>query len=321
MERAAPSEGPKEQQRTMNCLAIDDSFQAQCDAPLNGSLWNMLFESDDETGIEDALATNNNKSEDRNSVVEHDYFCPNFSDYLNTSLDENDLSKMCWVDQAKVESPSRIVRHDCMWAGHCGSKQHSDVAKRPILTPFSSPKSPASAAKSQVTIAGSSRGAARSIVKPSVVPSPDSPPMSDDEEVRKKLPSTLQMLQETISECDLDEDSDLCEYFDEDEFLADAPASVGYDLEDDDEDEEEEDDDDDDEEQTSARYRQQQQQQQQPQPQQAKTMQRRPAPEFNDHSYHKERSTNYVKMTSLGVETPSDSGKLHLTLSSSSICV
>ncbi|KAF5272732.1 hypothetical protein FQA39_LY07759 [Lamprigera yunnana] len=113
-----------------------------------------------------------------------------------------------------------IRNHDCMWAGHCASKEHpADELKTlkvqpPVATTPGVQKTPV-AIKQQIT-------AGRSLLlKPPkstpvpVLSSPESPPISDDDEDLSQ--TTLKMLNDAIDECELDEDSDLCDYFEEGE--------------------------------------------------------------------------------------------------------
>lgn len=182
---------------------------------------------------------------------------------LQNSTRQSSLSFSCFpIDE--------IRNHDCMWAGHCGSKEHSaDDTKlllRPTFVPEKTPvqKQPVPAGRSLLL---------KTVVKPPtaaapVVPSPESPPMSDDEESKSRT-ITLQMLHEAISECDLEDDSDLCEYFEEGEDLIKDPI----------------------EEETKPRQNY--------------------ARQITDHSYHKDKNAS-MRISDLGIETPSDSGRSFL---------
>lgn len=178
-----------------------------------------------------------------------------------------------------------ISNHDCMWAGHCSSKEH------PTLEDHTKTETqPLTVVKPQIqrpqTILPG-----RSVLlkqqppqKAPVAASPDSPPMSDDEEVKAKPTPTLQFLTEAITECDIDEDSDFVEYFEDGE---------GEDIVRDPEDEED-DDEEEEEDQTDVdvvKYA-----------------------EENDHCYYMEKSA-YSRVDDLGIQTPSDSGKSRFSCS------
>lgn len=137
-----------------------------------------------------------------------------------------------------------------------------------------------------------------------LTPGPDSPPISDDEE--SKGSALLKLLNDAIEECDINEDSDLCDYFED--------GDEGDNQED--EDEEEEDDD----------VVEVVVQDIKPEPQQQSDI--TPVvtrPYFNavsDHCYHKDKNAS-MRMINLGIETPSDSGEfsvLYLVVSWSRLC-
>lgn len=187
----------------------------------------------------------------------------------------------------KVEPSEYVFNHDCMWTGHCGSKDHpSDEFVKPLIKPIVPPVIETPVTKQSV-VPGRSL-LLRTAMKPTTPAapvqgaSPDSPPISDDED-GKRGTTTLQMLNDAIKECDIDEDSDLCEYFEEGEDLLETMQE------------------------------QQQTQQQQPHhhhyhQQQAQLNQIRSRE--SDHSYHKDKNASMHRISSnLGIETPSDSGK------------
>ncbi|KAB0792557.1 hypothetical protein PPYR_14516 [Photinus pyralis] len=173
-----------------------------------------------------------------------------------------------------------IRNHDCMWAGHCGSKEHpADELKKllpqPTLVGIIPPAGvqPKTPAVKQQTIAAGRSVLLKPIVKTPaapVLPSPESPPISDDEDPSQT--STLKMLNDAINECDLEEDSDLCEYFEEGEDIAEEPEPD------------------------------------------VKVEDPQPKPHFaiesdhsyHDHSYHKDKNAS-MRITNLGIDTPSDS--------------
>lgn len=99
------------------------------------------------------------------------------------------------------------------------------------------------------------------------------------------MTQTLQLLNDAISEYDLDEDSDLCEYFgdgDGEDIVADP---VNEDEEEEEEEEEDEEEEEVDQKPIIARF-------------------------ANDHCYFMEKkSSNFNRVGNLGIDTPSDSGK------------
>lgn len=216
-----------------------------------------------------------------------------------------------------------IRHHDCMWAGHCGSKEHkpdatklsaniivvkqpvqypntpNPVVKKPTNGPAATPASnqgrsllltsrnvaPAAPVPKQA-----SNGPAQTALPPAAVgnvgPRPDSPPSSDDDDHPRfkhemagifdtPINKTLQFLNDAISECDLDDDSDLCEYFEESDVFVGTDSSG----------------------EVSRSY-----------------------PGESDHSYHKGKGAqhhnhNQHRMDHLGVQTPSDSGSYRFSSS------
>lgn len=178
-----------------------------------------------------------------------------------------------------------IRNHDCMWAGHCGSKEHPADEIKKLIPPqpsFAGTITPAGvtsktpAVVKQQTIASTGRSVLLKPIKTPapVLPSPESPPISDDEDPTQT--STLKMLNDAINECDLEEDSDLCEYFEEGEGIAEP------------------DEDDDDEEEEP----------QQPPPKPHFAVESDHS--YHDHSYHKAKNAS-MRITNLGIDTPSDS--------------
>lgn len=142
------------------------------------------------------------------------------------------------------------------------------------------------------------------------VAGPDSPPISDDEE-SKGVSTLLKLLNDAIEECEINEDSDLCDYFD------DNGQGEGEGEDDDDDDEEDDDDDEDDEDDDEDEdvveiVVKQEPPQPAPQVSPPKANNAAPArPYFNlvsDHCYHKDKNAS-MRIISLGIETPSDSGE------------
>lgn len=239
---------------------------------------------------------------------------------------ESDSSNSSSWPFLNFEDLFEIRNHDCMWAGHCGSKEHP-TDEQPLVRPIMAPIIAA-----RQSIQKSLRGetnqttppktpavqvpAGRSVLLKSVKNqqpatqnnggfSPDTPPMSDDEEIKAKTSppptvppqesatSTLQILQSVIDEYDIKVDSDLCDYLeDEDEDLLKQSAEL---IKQEIDDNEETDDglpDEEEEEEEAMAHEQKRNLQQQ-----------RTPVSFNqfssDHCYH--------KGTSLSYETPSDS--------------
>lgn len=168
-----------------------------------------------------------------------------------------------------------IRNHDCMWAGHCGSKEHPADEPRHTScfippTPVIRPPVPIK----QENITNKPMAGQQSLLKPAVRAAntlmPQTPPMSDDEEVKTKSTQVLQILNEAISECDLDEDSDLCDYFDEEVEVVETKTTQKEE-----------------EEETNIRLK---------------------FAAESDHSYHKGKHAS-MNMENLGIDTPSDSGK------------
>lgn len=208
-------------------------------------------------------------------------------------------------DRATVEV-NEIRHHDCMWAGHCGSKEHRpELAKSVVIPPVMAIATAAANAcstpqKSQpVVVKKVSSGVVmttptqgRSLLlrnaiaartpTPTVVPAavtvgprPDSPPSSDDDDhpcfkhdisgiFEQPVNKTLQLLNDAISECDFDEDSDLCEYFEDSDVFVGTESSSSDGP--------------------------------------------RAYPGESDHSYHKGKGAQ-LRTDHLGVQTPSDSGE------------
>ncbi|CAH0547852.1 unnamed protein product [Brassicogethes aeneus] len=184
---------------------------------------------------------------------------------LDTGISENSLFNLL--------NDCEIRNHDCMWAGHCGSKEHPADEPRllqtivPIVPPvvhknLVKPPNPQSLLKPRVNLQNTAAVLPQQQV--SLMHTPQTPPMSDDEEGKSKKNDLVKILQDTISEIDLPDvdDEDIEELLDLD----------------DEEDEEEE------EEQQKV----------------AKEQKYAASYAANDHSYHKEKNS-YV------LDTPSDS--------------
>lgn len=236
-----------------------------------------------------------------------------------------------------------IRNHDCMWAGHCGSKEHP-TDEQPLVRPITAPviaarqsiqQSLRGESTNSTTITNSSPiinnkpttinqtqvPAGRSVLLKTVKQqqqqqqqsqsnvqvcpnnggfSPDTPPMSDDEEIKAKtspvpctsttqqdsVTSTLQMLQSAI------DDYDLLDYLEDkgDDLLKESEALIEQEIDDNEETDDGLPDEEEEEEEAMAHEEKRNQQQ-------------RVREVFNqfpsDHCYH--------KGTSLAYETPSDS--------------
>lgn len=206
---------------------------------------------------------------------------------------------------------SEIRHHDCMWAGHCGSKEHRSETAKPVTaiifpTPRPAPINPTNVIRNKLNTQVQMPNSGRSLLLRNAVaatpvskhapgstvlqtvlpqaavghvgPRPDSPPSSDDDDHPRfkhemagifstSVNKTLQLLNDAISECDFDEDSDLCEYFEDSSDMFAETESSGDGP--------------------------------------------RAYPGESDHSYHKGKGMQH-KMDYLGVQTPSDSGKFSL---------
>ncbi|XP_060520004.1 N-myc proto-oncogene protein [Cylas formicarius] len=127
-----------------------------------------------------------------------------------------------------------MLHHDCMWAGHCASDEHPPDDFRMQSLNFIVPKPPVINTRTMNATkmkAQQQQQQQQSLLKPSVRATAAStttassnsalqhalqtPPESDDEEGKGKPSKLLQILNQAISEYDIDEDSDLCDYFED----------------------------------------------------------------------------------------------------------
>lgn len=216
-------------------------------------------------------------------------------DVLNSFEDFGNLDRECsTLSSLKNNSEECEIRnHDCMWAGHCGSKEHPVDEPRAhsfkfiptvannnssnnsaLLTTttsaltminknsaYSNPTGRSLLLKTQIKQQQQQQMLQQQQNAESIIPVLDSPPNSDDEEAKAKT-VTLQLLQDAISECDSDlydyfEDTDLLQVMDEQPKPKETPAPV-------------------------------------------------PTQFTSDHCYHKDKNAS-MRMSSLGIETPSDS--------------
>lgn len=211
----------------------------------------------------------------------------------NEDMDKQLDNLLEWSLEASTKTETSEIRHhDCMWAGHCGSKEHKPDQKvliptTPVIIPPKVEVKPTIIVKKpsvNTPVVVSSRSLLRTKItqnmnnnqnKLPIGPRPDSPPSSDDDdhprfkheisEIFNNAPNedkTLQFLHDAISECDFEDDSDLCDYLEEDMFGSEDGSTK-----------------------TRSSY-----------------------PGESDHCYHKGKEAQ-LRMDHLGVQTPSDSGK------------
>ncbi|XP_018569007.1 transcriptional regulator Myc-1 isoform X2 [Anoplophora glabripennis] len=208
-------------------------------------------------------------------------------DDIFDEIDTNDDSLLPFLNGI-----CQIRNHDCMWAGHCASKEHPTDEPRfhmycainssapgytraPIVTIKRESKPPVPCQQSLLKPAV--RAAACVVPVMSTMHTPQTPPMSDDEETKCKPTQVLQILNQTIAECDLDDDSDLCDYRGGDYFDDDEDIEVNV---------------------------------TDPSPAVKETAKSNiRSCQFaaeSDHSYHKDKNAS-MHMPNLGIDTPSDS--------------
>lgn len=202
-----------------------------------------------------------------------------------------------------------ISNHDCMWNGHCASDEHpadelrsnvnSLIPQPPVVrtTPVAFNN-----VKQEPNVRSNGQ---QSLLKPTVRMANtmlQTPPMSDDDEDKNAKPTKLlQILNQAISECDFDEDSDLCDYFDEDvDVLESTENQIKEDDNEDDEFVEEEEEDAEDEHIEVDEVSKKQEHEEM-------CIRMKFAAE-SDHSYHKGKNAS-MNMDAYGLVTPSDSGE------------
>ncbi|CAG9860795.1 unnamed protein product [Phyllotreta striolata] len=143
----------------------------------------------------------------------------------DSALQENCANFFKGIHQQRV---CEIRNHDCMWAGHCASKEHPADEPRPCMVPVPPAPivaaAPAAEVKQECVAAGATATGQQSLLKPAfrsapaaqpAPPTPHTPPMSDDEEAKTKTVNLMKIFQSSIEEYDIEEDSDLYEYFEE----------------------------------------------------------------------------------------------------------
>ncbi|XP_018333823.1 transcriptional regulator Myc-A-like [Agrilus planipennis] len=234
----------------------------------------------------------------------------------NSSSNNTSNNNMNGCNNDSPQVVDTIRNHDCMWAGHCGSKEHpadalfcisngnnckaavapGSCVRPQVKTPVKLQQQPVvSAGRSLLLKTFAKQASTTTLLPPTstatapLVPSPESPPISDDEG-QMSPNAILKALYEAIEECDeVDEDSDLCEYFEE-------PEEEEEDDDDDEEEEEEEEDDD-------LEFELREEPSSPPSATSCKPLHF--TPEI-DHSYHKGKLP-HAHFAGLGIDTPSDS--------------
>ncbi|KAG5888370.1 hypothetical protein JTB14_033507 [Gonioctena quinquepunctata] len=237
---------------------------------------------------------------------------------------ELDFPELTGFDNIFEESPPTTVKsenslfpllddiwagnHDCMWAGHCGSKEHSNDEYRhtnrfnpaPDTAFMKPPPVPVIKQQNNKPTASCQQ---QSLLKPAVRAAaslPQTPPMSDDEEAKQAKPtSVLKLLHDAIENCDLDEDADLYDYFEDKEVdVTSVPV-----VKDEQEEQEEEEDDEDEEEEEEEEGEEEEEIDVKPDISNIKSYQ---IAAESDHSYHKGKGAS-MRMANFGIDTPSDS--------------
>lgn len=194
-----------------------------------------------------------------------------------------------------------------MWTGHCASDEHPADELRSNINSLI-PQPPVVHAtpvtfnniKQEPNVRSNGQ---QSLLKPAVRMANtmlQTPPMSDDDDDKtSNQTNVLQILNQAISECDdFEEDSDLCDYFDEDVETLDN-AEVQIKQEEDDGDEEDDDDEEDEEVEVDEVSKKQEEEE---------MCNRMKYAAESDHSYHKGKNSA-MNMDAYGLVTPSDSGK------------
>ncbi|KAL3285097.1 hypothetical protein HHI36_019221 [Cryptolaemus montrouzieri] len=232
--------------------------------------------------------------------------------------DEERQQGFCNVFKAESSDNVMLHNHDCMWAGHCGSSEHPVEESRLTDKFDSKPLSPMIGAGAMqyaapVACKGamSQTPAQQSLLKPSLrsagLPvinmtiTPQTPPMSDDEDKHQIKQTQVLKIFPTPDDYD-DTDQDLCEYFDgkldgeedAEESSSESSSSSSSSSSSESEDEEEP------QPGPSTSY-----------PSNVTSIRSNVYATENDHSYHKDKNAS-MRMSNLGIDTPSDSGKFEL---------
>lgn len=132
------------------------------------------------------------------------------------TLDDSDVLDVPWLNKEPFDLSNYVFNHDCMWNGHCGSKDHpNDDFTKPCIKTLLSPVTETQTSKQPRSTPAGRSVLLKAAAKVPVLNSPESPPMSDDEDSKKYTPFSL--IDYALKECNMDEDSDLCEYFGDDD--------------------------------------------------------------------------------------------------------
>lgn len=194
-----------------------------------------------------------------------------------------------------------------MWNGHCASDEHpADELRSNINSLIPQPPvvrtTPVTFNNTKQEPNVRSNGQ-QSLLKPTVRMANtmlQTPPMSDDDDDKNAKPTKLlQILNQAISECDFEEDSDLCDYFDEDvDVLETAETQIKHEEDNEDDEFAEEDEEDEHIEVNEVSKKQEEEEM---------CIRMKFAAE-SDHSYHKGKNAS-MNMDAYGLVTPSDSGE------------
>lgn len=167
-----------------------------------------------------------------------------FDDFVYDPKLQDVIDDMLFYENVPSNSNRRYLKkilHDCMWNGHCGSKEHpadefrsySGIFVPTPISPLKSPGSPYKMDQFYKPVYNGQQSLLKSHYRPTTLL--QTPPMSDDEEIKSNHTNVLKFLNEAIDECDLEEDSDLCDYFEDTEIKQEVDIN---DFEEDDEDDE-----------------------------------------------------------------------------------
>ncbi|XP_066254624.1 uncharacterized protein [Euwallacea similis] len=239
---------------------------------------------------------------------------PELYDVMSTDDLFNELNPVAnlnsWAFENTTNNDDIFVNHDCMWAGHCGSKEHAEesnlscfIPKPPVIKKEMCPPPPPPVTPKQESLLKPS-------VKAMITSTPmqpcstiiqhviQTPPESDDEENKashkNKSSNILKILTDAINECDHNDlTEDLTELFEEDEVDSEESLADNFikeevlDIKDEPEDTESEQ-----EESEHMSYEE-------------FRIRTQMAAE-NDHSYYKDKNAA-MRNNIYGIETPSDS--------------
>lgn len=181
------------------------------DEMVNFADFELLF---DPIGVESDLLVNNDILDEIVNYCDTENID---TDVLLNGLESFEPDVDLFAIKPWISNDGEQLLHDCMWTGHCGNKDHpSEELVKPLVTPLL----PTPVAK--VTPPSSRSILIKSVVKtPPQEPtnntnlSPDSPPISDDED-SKKTP-TFNMLADAIVDQHTEVTDDIINYFEKDE--------------------------------------------------------------------------------------------------------